>query len=193
MERLEVKLVTAYTTYINEWYIKVDQDGYESVWKKSTKVKDGQEEVLQNEFYHDASHRPNLQDPDEIHQYLVNFLHGIEDSQKEDIDPDDSFETIITFHDGSDPVYEVYEDTNILQGSVSLQDHHRKEGNIMKWTKEIHITGFRFVNKKFVEIRETVYKSDQGQVIVKDPHGGYWFENHWFHYLQDAKQCAEGR
>lgn len=62
----------------------------------------------------------------------------------------------------------------------------------MKWTKEIHITGFRFVNKKFIEVRETVYKSDQGHVIVKDPQGGYWFENHWFHYLQDAKQCVEG-
>ena len=63
MERLEVKLVIDNTTYINEWYIKVNQDGQECIWKKSTKVKDGQEEVLQNRFYHDASHRPNLQDP----------------------------------------------------------------------------------------------------------------------------------
>ena len=124
MERLEVKLVIDNTTYINEWYIKVNQDGQECIWKKSTKVKDGQEEVLQNRFYHDASHRPNLQDPDEIHQYLVNFLHGIEDSQKEDIDPDDSFETIITFHDDSDPVYEVYED--------NMEDLRRKVKAIQK-------------------------------------------------------------
>ena len=62
----------------------------------------------------------------------------------------------------------------------------------MKWTKVTMITNFTFLNKRFVETRKTVYKSDQGQVIVKDPHGGYWFENHWFHYLQDAKQCVEG-
>lgn len=63
----------------------------------------------------------------------------------------------------------------------------------MKWTKEIHITGFRFVNKKFVEVRETVYKSDQGHVIVKDPHNEYWFENHLFSRLKDAKNYVEGK
>lgn len=63
----------------------------------------------------------------------------------------------------------------------------------MKWTKEIHITGFRFVNKKFVEIRKTVYKSDQGHVIVKDPFGGYWFGNHFFGRLKDAKLAVEGK
>lgn len=124
MERLEVKLVIDCTTYINEWYIKVDQDGSESIWKKSTKVKDGQEEILQNMFYIDGSHRSDLKDPEEVHKFLVNFLHGIEECERDDIDPDDSFETIITFHDDSDPVYEVYED--------NMEDLRRKVKAIQK-------------------------------------------------------------
>lgn len=156
MERLEVKLVTAYTTYINEWYIKVDQDGSESIWKKSTKVKDGQEEILQNEFYHDASHRPNLQDPDEIHQYLVNFLHLIEDSQKEDIDPDDSFETIITFHDDSDPVYEVYED--------NMEDLRRKVKAIQKKCQKY---GCDFHYEECGEIVKEVTDPDGQKILCK--------------------------
>ena len=88
MTSLEVRTVLKSTTFVELYYIKVD-DSQERIWKKTTEVKDGQEKVLEDRFMIDGSHR-NLVDPKEVHEYLVNFLHGIEDRQKEDMDEDDN-------------------------------------------------------------------------------------------------------
>ena len=88
MTSLEVRTVLKSTTFVELYYIKVDGQ-QERIWKKTTEVKDGQEKVLEDRFMIDGSHR-NLVDPKEVHEYLVNFLHGIEDRQKEDMDEDDN-------------------------------------------------------------------------------------------------------
>ena len=88
------------------FYIKADRDGNESIWKKCTKITDDEEKVLCDRFYHDASFRPELDTPEKIHAYLVDFLHGIEENRKQDIDEDDL--TVITFFE--DASYDIQTD-----------------------------------------------------------------------------------
>lgn len=88
MTSLEVRTVLKSTTFVELYYIKVDGQ-QERIWKKTTEVRDGREKVLEDRFMIDGSHR-NLVNPKEVHEYLVNFLHSIEDRQKEDMDEDDN-------------------------------------------------------------------------------------------------------
>ncbi len=61
----------------------------------------------------------------------------------------------------------------------------------MIWKKKEQVS-LHFNNLELVETRITVYKSDQGHVIEKDHlNGGYFFENHWFSRLKDAKDFVE--
>lgn len=97
MTRLEIRDIYKNFYSVELFYIKADQDGNESIWRKCTKVTNDEEKVLCDRFYHDASFRPELDTPEKIHAYLVDFLHKIEESRKQDIDEDDN--TIITFTD----------------------------------------------------------------------------------------------
>ena len=89
MTRLEIRDIYKNFYSVELFYIKADQDGNESIWRKYTKVTDDEEKVLCDRFYHDASFRPELDTPEKIHAYLVDFLHKIEERRKQDIDEDD--------------------------------------------------------------------------------------------------------
>ena len=91
---------------IELFYIKADQDGNESIWRKCTTVTNDDEKVLCDRFYHDASFRPELDTYEKIHAYLVDFLHKIEERRKQDIDEDDL--TVITFFE--DASYDIQTD-----------------------------------------------------------------------------------
>lgn len=59
------------------------------------------------------------------------------------------------------------------------------------WKKREQVS-LSFDGLKLVETRITVYESDYGHVIKKDClNGGYFFENHWFSRLKDAKDFVE--
>ena len=104
MTSLEIKTIFKGFTTVELFYITTNyNDGKECIWKKVTEIKNGQERELQHSFYIGSEFHPELQTSEEIHQYLVDFLHKIEEKQKEDVDPDDNFETIFTFTDDTDP------------------------------------------------------------------------------------------
>lgn len=103
MTSLEIKTIFKEFTTVELFYITTNQDGQEVIWKKITEIKNGQERKLQHRFYVGAEFHPELQTSEEIHQYLVDFLHKIEEKQKEDVDPDDNFETVFTFTDDPEP------------------------------------------------------------------------------------------
>ena len=65
----------------------------------------------------------------------------------------------------------------------------RKE--IMKWTKKTRTIRFTVLNNKLFPIIDTIYVSDYGHVILKDHTSGYWYGNHWFNQLKDAKIFVE--
>lgn len=100
MTELKIRDIFKDFESVELFYIKTDRDGNESIWRKCTTVRDDEEKVLRDGFYHDASFRPELDTPEKIHAYLVDFLHKIEETRKQDIDEDDF--TIIDFFD-SDP------------------------------------------------------------------------------------------
>ena len=79
---------------IELFYIHTDHDGHESIWTKKIMIRNGEKKVLQDRFYIDASHRPEVTDE---HSYLIDFLHKIEETRKQNLDEDD--DTTITFHD----------------------------------------------------------------------------------------------
>lgn len=61
----------------------------------------------------------------------------------------------------------------------------------MVWKKKEQVS-LRFNNLELVETRITVYESEHGHVIKKDHiNGGYFFKNHWFFKLKDAKDFVE--
>ncbi len=63
----------------------------------------------------------------------------------------------------------------------------------MVWKKkeQVHVS-LRMDTLELVETRITVYESEHGHVIKKDhSNGGYFFENHWFSRLKDAKDFVE--
>lgn len=152
MERLEIRCEFKDFTVIETYHIKDDQ-----IWKNVSEVRDGQERwILQDSFYADSSLRPEITDPDEIHQYLVNMLHRIEKSRQRDLDRDDRFETIITFHDGSDPVYEVYED--------NMEDLRRKVKAIQKKCQKY---GCDFHYEECGEIVKEVEDPDGQKILCK--------------------------
>ena len=103
MTNLEIKAIFKGFTTVELFYITTNQDGQECIWKKTTEIRDGQERVLENRFFMGTEFHPELQTAEEIHQFLVDFLHKIEEKQKEDVDPDDNFKTIFTFTDDTDP------------------------------------------------------------------------------------------
>lgn len=87
------------------FYIHTDSDGHESIWTKKIMIRNGEKKVLQDRFYIDASHRPEVTDE---HSYLIGFLHKIEETRKQDIDDDDN--TTITFVDSEeDNTFSIYE------------------------------------------------------------------------------------
>ena len=95
MTALEIRDIFKGFETVDLYYIKKDfNDGHEVIWRKSTMIKDGQEKVLVDGFYHNAEFRPEGVDE---HTYLVNFLHRMEETRKQDVDEDDN--TIFTFHD----------------------------------------------------------------------------------------------
>lgn len=100
MTELKIRDIFKDFESVELFYIKVDQDGNESIWRKCTTVTNDDEKVLCDRFYHDASFRPELDTYEKIHAYLVDFLHKIEEHRKQDIDEDDFI--VITFFD-SDP------------------------------------------------------------------------------------------
>ena len=109
MTSLEIKTIFKGFTTVELFYITTNyNDGKECIWKKVTEIKNGQERELQHSFYIGSEFHPELQTAEEIHQFLVNFLHKIEEKQKEDVDPDDNFETIFTFTDDTDPEPETF-------------------------------------------------------------------------------------
>ena len=61
----------------------------------------------------------------------------------------------------------------------------------MKWTKKTRTTRFTVLNNKLFPIIDTIYVSDCGHVILKDHTSGYWYGNHWFNQLKDAKIFVE--
>ena len=95
MTELKIRDIFKDFESVELFYIKADRDGNESIWRKCTKITDDEEKVLCDRFYHDASFRPELDTYEMIHTYLVDFLHKIEETRKEDIDDN----TIITFND----------------------------------------------------------------------------------------------
>ena len=97
MARLEIRDIYKDFETVELFYIKADQDGNESIWRKFTVVKGDEKKTGCDRFYHDASFRLELDAPEKIHAYLVDSLHKIEESRKQDIDEDDN--TIITFTD----------------------------------------------------------------------------------------------
>ena len=106
MTELKIRDIFKDFESVELFYIKADRDGNESIWRKCTKITDDEEKVLCDRFYHDASFRPELDTPEKIHAYLVDFLHGIEENRKQDIDEDDI--TVITFFE--DASYDIQTD-----------------------------------------------------------------------------------
>ena len=111
MTRLEIRDIYKNFYSVELFYIKADQDGNESIWRKYTKVTDDEEKVLCDRFYHDATFRPELDTPEKIHAYLVDSLHKIEESRKQDIDEDDL--TVITFFE--DASYDIQTDAPTIE------------------------------------------------------------------------------
>lgn len=70
-------------------------------------------------------------------------------------------------------------------------DEEKERKGIMKWTKKTRTTRFTVLNNKLFPIIDTIYVSDCGHVILKDHTSGYWYGNHWFNQLKDAKACVE--
>lgn len=104
MTALEIKDIFKGFETVDLYYIKNDNDGHEVIWRKSTIIKDGQEKVTCDAFFHNADYRPEGVDE---HTYLVNFLHKLEERRKQDVDEDDN--TIFTFHDSEDNIFSIYE------------------------------------------------------------------------------------
>jgi hypothetical protein len=105
MTALEIRDIFKGFETVDLYYIKNDNDGHEVIWRKSTMIKDGQEKVMCDGFFHNADYRPEGVDE---HTYLVNFLHKLEERRKQDVDEDDN--TVFTFHDDSeDNIFSIYE------------------------------------------------------------------------------------
>ena len=130
MANLEVKTIIDDITTTDLFYIRTNQDDQEVIWKKTTENRNGQEREIQNRFYIGTDHRPELDTHEKKHTFLINFLHVIEDNYKEDIDPEDSFETIITFNDDpEDPESKEPETYAVWKG-------HKKDRMTTKQTGE---------------------------------------------------------
>ena len=98
MAALEIRDIFKDFESVELFYIKVDhRDGSEGIWRKCTIIRDGEEKVIWDQFYFDGEFHNELDTPEKLHTFLVDFLHEIEETRKEDIDEDDN--TIITFTD----------------------------------------------------------------------------------------------
>lgn len=86
--------------YGSIYYINHRNDE-ESIWHLSYSIKKGQKNIIQNCHYYSVFH-PETMTEEQIHDKLIDMLHRIEESEREDIDPSDSFATIIRFVDPDD-------------------------------------------------------------------------------------------
>jgi hypothetical protein len=86
--------------YGSIYYINHRNDE-ESIWHLSYSIKKGQKTIIQNCHYYSVFN-PETMTAKQIHDKLIDMLHDIEESEREDIDPDDSFDTIIRFVDPDD-------------------------------------------------------------------------------------------
>lgn len=103
MAQLTVKEIHKTLTHIDTFYIH-GAGMEQTIWKKTTEIMNGEEKVIRDGVYYSAQTlHPEYTTPEEVHADLVKMLHGIEEAQKADIDPDDKFEVVITFEDDPDP------------------------------------------------------------------------------------------
>ena len=110
MTHLTVENIYKNFRYVDTYYINETPDGTESIWKKSEQISMNGDIVNHaGYFLIGYDHRTEIQTKEEGHKFLIDFLHKIEDSAYQDIDPDDNFQTVIQFHDEEEKVYEIYE------------------------------------------------------------------------------------
>lgn len=120
MASLEIRDIYKDFESVELFYIKVDhRDSSEGIWRKITTIKDGKEKVIWDQFYFDGEFHNELDTPEKLHAFLVDFLHKIEETRKEDIDDDN---TIITFTDDDQEKEAGMADTRWYAVQESRQD-----------------------------------------------------------------------
>lgn len=137
MTALEIKDIFKGFETVDLYYIKTDADGHEVIWRKSSMIKDGQEKIMHDGFFHNAEFRPEGVDE---HTYLVNFLHKLEERRKQDVDEDDN--TIFTFHDDSDKVQDsvniVLDPTGDQEGRCNMKWYAVQKDRMDQWDNGSH-------------------------------------------------------